>query len=175
MNLIHLIFISLLSFAYLNRLMIFSILDNPTWNISSSGADRNMESSYFCICCLGDLNGLNTFKVKGQGHGESDISFLIILHISTCGTYTNLPSSIFMFWVDEHSNKSQFRGQMSRSWRNWYVVFDKIAISICGTDTCRNVQAQYLCLGSWRFQRDKYFQGQTKFKVMVKLICDITD
>jgi hypothetical protein len=64
-----------------------------------------MESSSLCICCHGALNGLNTFKVKGQGHGEIDISFLIILHISTCWTYRNLPSSIFMFWVDEHSNK----------------------------------------------------------------------
>jgi hypothetical protein len=35
--------------------------------------------------------------LQGQGHGEIDISFLIILHISTCGTYRNLQSSIFMF------------------------------------------------------------------------------
>jgi hypothetical protein len=55
-----------------------------------------MESSYFCICCHGGLNGLNIFKVKGQGHREIDISFLIISH-PTCETDRNVPSSIFMF------------------------------------------------------------------------------
>jgi hypothetical protein len=61
----------------------------------------------------------------------------------------------------EFQQTSQFRGQRSRTWRNWYIIFDNIAISTCGTDTCWYVQVQYLCLGSWAgFQRAKYFLGQ---------------
>jgi hypothetical protein len=33
------------------------------------------------ICCHGDFNGLTIFKVKPQGHGEFDISYLIISNV----------------------------------------------------------------------------------------------
>jgi hypothetical protein len=44
-----------------------------------------------------DSNWLSIFKVKGQDHGEIDISCLIISDISTCGTDRNMSGSIFMF------------------------------------------------------------------------------
>jgi hypothetical protein len=56
--------------------MIFSIFDYSAWHVfSSSGIEGNMESSYFYICCNGNLNELSIFKVMDQGHGEIDMTF----------------------------------------------------------------------------------------------------
>jgi hypothetical protein len=64
-----------------------------------------MESSSSYICCHGNLNELNIFKVMHQGHGEIDISFFDNLAYLGFWIDTNLPSSIFMFGYTGNSNE----------------------------------------------------------------------
>jgi hypothetical protein len=119
---------------------------------------------YFGWLCIGSHNKENprplaygnTASIKGTTTLTTKPNPLLLVgHIETCRV-----QYLCLGWWEFHQT-SQFRGQRSRSWRNWYIIFDNIAISTCRTDSCRNVQLQYLCLGSWGFQRAKYFQGQS--------------
>jgi hypothetical protein len=87
----------------LNRLMIFSIFNYSAWNISSSGIDGNMESSYFYICCHGNLNVLNILKVMGQGHAG-------FIHLGTHKIIfedTEQKGIIMQFWVKVTGSRSK--------------------------------------------------------------------
>jgi hypothetical protein len=120
--------------SILNSLMIFSIFDNSAWNIPSSGIDRNMQSMSLFVCCHGDFNGLTIFKVKGQCHGETDDN--LAWQIETCQVQYVCMGS----W--EFQRASQFLGQRSRSWWNWYLISSNISTS--GRDRTMNSSNTYV-------------------------------